>query len=207
MVAITLEAATRAAQAQPPTSPPPPTSTPQAPRLYANVDTRCRTGIGSNSKVIATLAAGTTADMLARNSAEGAWLVKLPDGSASCWVRALDASPGGDFQNLPEATAESIVHQIPVAPVNLVWDFTCSYKSGVLYGIQSSLAWTDLASDANGFRIYRQDVQVADLPSEVRQFSDTADVVIGTPFTYSVEAYNEAGASPRLSKTLPFVCK
>ncbi len=77
----------------------------------------------------------------------------------------------------------------------------------MLYTITIDLSWVDTTNDANGFRVYRQDTLVADLPSDVTKYSDTADVVIGTSLTYSVEAYNDVGVSPRLSHTIGSVCK
>ena len=63
------------------------------------------------------------------------------------------------------------------------------------------------ASDANGFRVYRQDALVADLPANVTSYTDIGRVEQGTDLTYSVEAYNDAGVSPRLSHTIASVCK
>jgi hypothetical protein len=78
---------------------------------------------------------------------------------------------------------------------------------GVLYEITIKLSWVNTASDANGFRVYRQDIQIADVPAGTTSYTDTSKVELGTELTYSVEAYNDAGASPRLGKTLASVCK
>jgi hypothetical protein len=207
LVALTFESATRSAQAHPPTLTPPATATAASPRLFVSADTKCRSGLTSNSKVLAVLTAGTTADMVGRNSAYGAWLVSLPNSAVTCWVAALASSPGGDFQHLPEATSEAVTLQLPAAPVELSWPFFCSYKAGVLYEITIDLSWMDTANDANGFRVYRQGTMIAELPAGVMSYTDKADVVIGTELTYSVEAFNEAGASPRLSHTFDSVCK
>ncbi|HET6846467.1 MAG TPA: hypothetical protein VFH29_06500, partial [Anaerolineales bacterium] len=83
----------------------------------------------------------------------------------------------------------------------------CTYVDGVLYEINTDLSWTNTANDANGYRVYRQDTLVADLPANVTNYADKGRVELGTSLTYSVEAYNDAGASPRLSRTIPFVCK
>lgn len=209
MVALTFEAATHVAQTTAPLSPPLLAVTPtfQAPRLYVNSDAKCRTGTGSNSKVVATFTAGTTLEMVGQSSAGGAWLVKAPTGPLICWIRVLDSSPSGSFQDLPDVTPEPSVHQLPAPPMELSWPFYCSYVSGVLYKITINLSWIDSATDANGFRIYRQGQLIGDVPADVFAFSDTANVVLGSELTYSVEAYNDAGASSRLVKTFPSVCK
>lgn len=209
MVALTFEAATHAVQSRAPTLLPLLVATPtfQNPRLYVNSDAKCRTGTGSNSKVVASFTAGTTLEMVGRSTAEGGWLVKVPDGSAMCWIRVLESSPGGSFQDLPEVTPEPSTHQLPSAPVEMSWPFYCSYVAGVLYKITINLSWIDTANDANGFHVYRQDQLIADVPFDTKAYSDTTNVVLGSQLTYSVEAYNDAGVSPRLVKSLDSVCK
>lgn len=209
MVAATFQEATRTAQSRPPTLAPQIAATPtfDPPRLYVNTDVKCRSGIGPDFKVVAELPAGVTLDMVGKDTAEAAWLVLVPGSPLPCWVRAQDSSPGGGFQNLPEVTPQPGGGQVPAAPTNLNWPFYCAYVDGVLYKITTSLSWSDAANDANGFRVYRQDTLVADLPANVMSYTDTGNVTLGTDVTYSVEAYNDAGASPRLSRTITSVCK
>ncbi len=206
LVALAFEAATRTAQARPPTVAPSATPTFEKPRLYVNSNVQCRSSTSANSKVIAALTAGMTLDMIGKDSADSAWLVQVPGGAAPCWVRAADSSPGGSFQSLPEVTPQPPSGHVPAAPTDLSWPFLCTYKDGVLYTIKTALSWDDTAGDANGFRVYRNDQMIADLGADARAYADTADVVLGSNLTYGVEAYNEAGASPRLVKTIPKVC-
>jgi hypothetical protein len=207
LVAMTFEAATQSAAMQPPTAPPAYTATFVAPRLYIKIEVQCRTGIGSNFKVLATLPAGTLVDMVGRYSAQAAWLVQVPGSPSPCWVLAQDSSPSGSFDGLPEVTPQPGSGLPPSAPTVLNWPFYCTYVDGVLYEIKTNLSWTNTASDANGFRVYRQEVLVADLPASLTSYSDTGRVELGTNLTYSVEAYNDAGTSPRLSHTIASVCK
>jgi len=207
LVAMTFEAATLSAQRQPATTTPQATPTFTPPRLFINTEVECRRGIGPNFKVIGSLVAGSMVDMLGRSSAEGAWLVALPGEAEPCWVRAQDSSPGGSFEMLPEVTPQGGSGLPPAAPTVLNWPFICTYIDGVLYEITTDLSWTNAATDANGFRVYRQDALVADLPANVTRYTDTGRVEEGTSLTYSVEAYNDAGASPRLSHTISSVCK
>ena len=209
LVALTFEAATRSAQLQTPTPPPEIAFTPTfAPaRLYLNTEVKCRSGIGADFKVLATLPAGAMLEMVGKDSAEAAWLIQVPGSPQTCWVRALDSSPSGNFQNLPEVTPQPGSGRPPPAPINLSWPFYCSYVDGALYEITIKLSWVNTTSDANGFRVYRQDTQVADVPADVTTYTDISKVELGTDLTYSVEAYNDAGASGRLSQTIASVCK
>jgi hypothetical protein len=207
LVAMTFEAATRSAAQQPATLTPAPTATLSPPQLYIKNEVQCRSGLGPNFKVLAVLPAGTMADMVGKYTALAAWLVQVPGNPSTCWVMAQDSSPSGSFENLPETAPQPGSGQPPSAPTSLNWPFYCSYVDGVLYEITTNLSWTNTAGDANGFRVYRQETLVADLPASVASYTDKGRVELGTDLTYSVEAYNDAGVSPRLSRTIASVCK
>ena len=207
LVVLTFGAATQAAALR--TPPPAEEATPtfSPPRLYVNTEVQCRSGIGADFRVLGTLPAGTMLDMVGKASAQGAWLVRLPNSAETCWVGALDSSPSGDFQALPEVTPRPGSGAPPAPPTNLSWPFYCNYVEGVLYEITIKLSWMYSGSDANGFRVYRQDTQIADLPVTQTSYTDISKIELGTDLTYGVEAYNEAGASPRLKHTIARVCK
>ncbi len=209
LVSKTFSAATRTAQAAPPTLPPLPkaTATLDKPRLYVNTNIQCRTGTRSNFKVVATLPAGTIVDMIGKDSAEGAWLVTIPNSTINCWVQIQDSSPSGSFQMLPEVTPQPTTQQLPTAPIGFNWSFFCDYGQGVIYKVTIKLSWSTAGSEVNGFRVYRGDTQVAELPADITSFSDTAEVTLGTDLSYSVEAYNDAGVSPRHNLTIHSICK
>ncbi len=207
LVALTFQAATQSAANNPPTSPPAATATMAPPRLYVNADVKCRSGIGSNFRVVVTFPAATTVDMIGKDSADAAWLVQVPNSADTCWIQAQESSPSGSFQALPEMTPQPSTEQLPSAPIALSYPFFCAYEQGLLYKVTIKLSWTNTAADANGFRVYRENVLVAELPADTTSFTDTADVQIGSSVTYSIEAYNDAGASPRLSHTIGSICK
>jgi hypothetical protein len=170
-------------------------------------DVNCRSGIGGDFKILAELPRGTAVVMVGKASAQGAWLVQVPNSTLTCWVRAEDSSPSGDFQGLPEVTPQPSAALPPAPPTNLSWPFYCSYVEGALYEITIRLSWVNPTDGANGFRVFRQDAQIADVPAAVTTYTDTSRVVVGTDLTYSVEAYNEAGASTQLRQTIHSVCK
>jgi hypothetical protein len=209
LVAATFQAATRAASLHTPTPFPSPAATPTIakPLLYINNNANCRTGTSPNFKVVAALSAGTTVELIGRDTPQSAWLIKIPNSTDSCWVMAQDASPSGGYQSLPEVTPQPSTQKPPNAPAIVGWPWICSYSNGVIYKFTVNLSWIDVTHTANGFRIYRADAQIADLPASTTSFTDTADVVIGTQLTYGVEAYNDGGASPRAKQTINSICK
>ena len=203
LVAMTFQAATQSSGAKPTEPAPTPTTRPS---LYINNTVPCRTGTKPNFRIVATFNPGTVVEMLGKNTADSAWLVKLPNSGGFCWVLAQDASPSGSYGNLPEVTPQPSTQKLPVAPASLSWPFICSYVQGNVYEVKINLSWTNYANDANGYRVYSFDTQITDLPDSITTFSDSTNVNLGSQLIYSVEAYNDAGVSPRKSITINSIC-
>ncbi|MFZ1043246.1 MAG: hypothetical protein WCA79_00390 [Anaerolineales bacterium] len=207
LVALTDQAATQSAHLSTATLPPP-TSTPTfvKPLLYINDNTQCRTGTSSNFQAVAALSAGVTVELIGKDTPQSAWLIKVPNNADTCWVLAGDGSPSGDYESLPEVTPQPSTQKPPGIPVFVSWNYYCTYSNGVLYKATVNLSWIDPANDANGFRVYRQGTQIADLPTKTTSIIDTVEVVTGTDLSYSIAAYNDAGISPQQTKTLQSIC-
>jgi len=208
LVALTDQAATRSASLNTPT-PLSITGTPTfvKPLLYINDNAQCRTGTSPNFKVAATLSTGITVELIGKDTAQSAWLVKVPNSADTCWVLAGDGSPSGNYESLPEVTPQPSTQKPPAIPGPISYPFFCTYSNGVIYKATVDISWIDPAHDANGFRVYRQGALIADLPAATTTVTDKTDVVIGTDLTYSIEAYNDAGLSPRRTITIQSICK
>ena len=208
LVALTDQAATQSAHLSTPTLLPP-TSTPTLakPLLYINVNTQCRTGTSTNFQTISALNKGITVEMIGKDTSQSAWLIKAPNSAGTCWVLAGDASPSGDYESLPEVTPQPSTQKPPGTPAFVGWPWFCTYSNGVMYKATVNLSWIDPANDANGFRVYRQGTQIADLPATKTSVIDTTEVVIGTDLPYSIAAYNDAGMSPQRTITIQSICK
>ena len=207
LVAMTFQAATESAARSLGARTLSPLATPTSkPALYINNNIPCRTGTKANFKIVTTFSPGTIVDMVGKNTADSAWLVKLPDGAGTCWVLAQDASPSGSYESLPEVTPQSSTQKPPAIPGSVSWPYICSYVQGNVYEVKINLSWTNAINDANGYRVYRFETQVADLPSNTTTFSDTTNVNLGSQLAYSVEAYNDAGVSPRKTITINSIC-
>ena len=208
LVALTDQAATRSASLSTPT-PLSITATPTfaKPFLYINDNAQCRTGASPNFQVVAALSTGITVELIGKDTAQSAWLVKVSNSGSTCWVLAGDGSPSGDYESLPEVTPQPSTQKPPNVPIFAGWPWFCTYSNGVIYKATVDLSWIDPAHDANGFRVYRQSTLIADLPAATTTVTDKTDVVIGTDLTYSIEAYNDAGLSPRRTITIQSICK
>ena len=186
--------------AGPPAATPSPTTavTPTAttkPTLFINTDgAKCRSGPGPDFKEIASFATGTTVDMIAKDTSDGYWLVKDPTSGSSCWVFVQDATPSGSFDVLPEITPPPVAVEPPGKPGKGSWNYSCDDTS-----FTAILGWTAPTGTVNGYRVYRDGTQVANLESSTTTYTETIDFVYGSSVSYSVEAFNEAGAGPQVT--------
>lgn len=198
IVAMTLQAqglATSPASTATITASPVPATATTKPTLRINTNNAtCRSGPSPDSKEIASFASGTTVDMIAKDTADGYWLVKDPASGSSCWVQVQDATPSGSFDLLPEVTPQVSVQKPPGAPGRVNYSFTCYDTS-----LTTTLDWSAPAGAVNGYRVYRLGSKVADLAANATTYTETTDFTIGSSMSYAVEAYNDAGASPQLT--------
>ncbi len=207
LVALTFESVTQTASASTPTPLPSPLPSPTAqPMLYINVNAKCRSGVTSNFKVIATFTPGMSVELIGRDTPASAWLVRVPNSADMCWVSAQDGSPAGNFQSLPEVTPQPVAGKLPTIPGPISWPYYCTYLRDVHYKLTIQISWMNIGHDANGFRVYRNDVQIADVPADITTIKDETEIIVGTQLRYSVEAYNDAGASPRQTITTNQLC-
>jgi len=169
--------------------------------LTVSDNTNCRSGPGVNYQIVATLPAGTSVQIIARYSAENYWIVTTPDLSGNCWISGEFAAVSGSIENLPEMTPAPVkVSAAPARPSSLYYNYDCTNYPQVTV----TLTWGDAANNEDGYRLYRYDVLIAELPANATQYVDTATIAGGL-LTYSVEAFNAAGESPPRSES--FSCK
>jgi hypothetical protein len=161
------------------------------PMLFINTNSaKCRSGPGIDFKVIATFPAGANVMMLARDSADGYWIVQDPATDAQCWVQAQDSTPSGSFEALPEMTPQAVSITVPNKPSRGAWNFSCDNTT-----LTTILAWNAPSGPINGYRIYRQGNQIADVPASQTTYTDKIPFTFGSSMTYAVAAYDDAGLS------------
>jgi hypothetical protein len=182
-----------------------PTATATAkPQVTINVGgAACRNGPSLNEGILTSLAAGTVVDMIAKDTADGYWMVKDPASGSSCWVQMQDGTASGSFALLPEVTPQATEAQpsTPARPGSSAnfnyWQYDCG-------GGTVSLQWLDNADNEAGYRIYRNGQMIAELPAGSTSYTDAIYLGIG-PLEYSIRAYNDAGESAPLN-TPGFSC-
>ncbi len=204
LVALTDQAATQSAHLKAPTISPP-TSTPTfaKPFLYINDNTQCRTGTSANFKAVAPLSRGVTVELIGKDTLQSAWLIQAPNNVGTCWVLAGDGSPSGDYESLPEVTPQPSTQSAPV-PLNkgdIIINFSCSYPGSSGESVTTSLSWF-APKDANGYRVFRGNTQIADLPAGTTTYQDTAIIVPAGSVSYGISVYNDAGESAETNITI-----
>jgi hypothetical protein len=164
---------------------------------------QCRSGPGANFDLIASYASGTTADLIAKDTADGYWLVKDPGTGNSCWLGMQEAAATGSHELLPEVTPQANTAQdVPAKPGSSAafdyWEYACGAGS-----VTVNLRWIDAADDETGYRIYRLGELIAELAAGSTSYTDSLSG--GGSLSYSIRAYNAAGESAPLN-TPSFSC-
>lgn len=181
------------------------TPTYSVPMLEVEEPTNCRSGPGQVYEIITVFQPGAKAEIVGRSTENNWWLINNPFGSGTCWISAEFATVSGSESTVnvvtppPPATAN-----LPSPPSISNWDYSCSYDSSGP-SITFNLTWSDRAVDETGYRIYRNDELVAELPPNSSSFSEVVDVESNEKLTYRLEVFNSTGASS--TSPISFSCQ
>jgi hypothetical protein len=170
---------------------PSPSATPMA---VIKTTAACRSGPAETYKSITDVNPNQKAAVLGKDPSGNYWLIETASGE--CWVAAQSVTITGNIQTIPEVTPPPPTPEVgvPARPGKLSANASCSIGSTT-----NILTWTDNANNENGYYVFRNGNQISDLPANSTTYADTANISPGTPITYSVQAYNEAGVSPQLT--------
>ncbi|MBI1792813.1 MAG: SH3 domain-containing protein [Chloroflexi bacterium] len=172
------------------------------PMLVVNEAANCRSGPGIDYEIITSASAGVKAEIVGKDTADNYWLIKTPNGNGTCWISGQSATASGSYADLPEVTPEAAKADVPSRPGSLFYNFTCT-NGGT--SVTTNLSWSDTANNENGYRVYRFDTMIADLPANSSAYTDITNITYGSTLTYYIEAYNTAGVSQR--RTASFSCQ
>jgi hypothetical protein len=193
-----------------------------APMATFTKNANCRIGPGTAYDVVTSLIEKQEVLLKGRNSDNSWWWALLPDSRAHCWVSDSVVEVIGPVVELPIIAAPPLPTDVPkytpmpptpkpptpkqptpkpptpqpsppAAPTKLVISSrTCSDKA---YSV--TLSWKDNAGNELGYRVYREAQLIAKLKANATKYKDNPPG--SGPYTYNVEAFNEAGASGRPS--------
>lgn len=198
--------------------PPPESGTPT---VTVSTATNCRTGPGQAYSSIYGLPVGISAEVVGKNTSTNYWIIKIPNGSGTCWLWGQYATVTGDTSGLqnvsipptptltitPTFTPTKVVLQPPSAPSNLSQTHICSIGfTWNIYSFDGTITWQDTSNNEDGFRVYSfddnltgaADILKGTVAANVTSFNFNTSS-FGPSSTIKVEAFNNAGASTRVS--------
>jgi hypothetical protein len=171
------------------------TPTYSVPMLKVDEPTNCRSGPGQNYEIVTTFQAGANAEIVGRYPENNWWLINNPFGSGTCWIWGEFATVSGSTWTVPSVTPPPpATAGLPAPPSIANWDFSCSFDSGGP-NVTFNLKWSDRAVDETGYRIYRNDELVTELPANSSSFSEVVSVEENEKMTYRLEVFNSTGAT------------
>ncbi len=189
------------------------TPTPSVPEVNVTSATNCRTGPGTEYDLLYTLQPGQVAQIIGKDSADNYWIINYPGGTM-CWLWGQYAVVSGNIAALAEyPVPPTPTLSLPANPSNLKVQVSCSLKHNgtlLIYNeVNVNLSWHDNATNEEGYYVFRNGDLLATLGANESSFSDSttlpALVVQGNPapsITYAVQAFNGAGKSNKVSKTV-----
>ena len=188
------------------------TATPSVPEVSVSSATNCRTGPGTEYDLLYTLQPGQVAQLVGKNTPNSYWIINFPGGT-TCWLWGQYAAVSGNVSGLPEYPAPATpTASAPAGPTGFKAKVSCSMrKVGMLFvnDVSVKLTWQDNATNEEGYRVFRDGDLLATLGANENSFSDSTTLpalyIVGNPppsVTYAVQAFNSAGKSNKVSKTV-----
>ena len=181
------------------------TPTYSIPMLEVDEPTNCRSGPGQNYEIITVFQSGASAEIVGRYPENDWWLINNPFGEGTCWIWGEFATVSGSHWTVPSVTPPPpATAGLPTPPSISNWDFSCSYSSP-RPNVSFNLTWSDRAADETGYRIYRNNELVTELPPNSGSFSEVVEVEENENITYRLEVFNSTGASS--ASPISFSCQ
>ena len=128
------------------------------------------------------------------------WVVSTVKGE--CWVTGELATPSVNFSVVPTVTApptpQGGAPQAPTFPQKDGWTWFCDGAGNT----EVTLNWNDNADHEIGYRVYRNGELIMELPANTTSFNENIAYPGEQGLTYTVEAFNEVGASSGSTEAL-----
>ncbi len=186
---------------------PSPTITPtySVPMLTVNENTNCRSGPGQSYDILVTIMAGKSVEIVGKHENETYWVVNVDGLDDPCWIWGEFSTTTGSYWTVPVMTPPATQAPSPASqPTNLNYTYFCTYN-GTNSDVTVTLSWNDPSDNELGFRIYRDDTMVTELPPNSKKFSENITADSTDTISYSVTSFNAVGESSRAS--ISFSCQ
>jgi hypothetical protein len=207
--ALTLQAPSDTPGPPTQTGAPSATGTPTIPVVTVSSASNCRTGPYIYYDLLWTMQPGLTAEVVGKHTSSGTWVIKYPGGQ--CFLYGAYATVSGNTAALPEfPQPPTPTPSKPAAPENFKASTSCSPGDILFFqDLHVELTWTDVATNEEGYRIYRNDELILTLGANTTSAEDDTSIggffLIVTPggptatpypgHKYSIRAYNGNGNS------------
>lgn len=204
--ALTVQAAINSSEATQPLASPASsgsesiTVTPTYSKPVASVGdvTNCRTGPGVNYERVTQILPGTSVDIVGFFP-PNYWIVSTSAGN--CWVSGEFTTPVGSYLAVPTVPPPATPQGGSPDNISLQkWDISCDYVKNEASVI---IRWADKDGET-GYRVIRNNEQVAELAANSTEFTETITLLAGQSVGYSIVVFNGAGSNS--SKTITLSC-
>ncbi len=160
--------------------------------------TNCRTGPGVNYERITQITPQDAVEIIGFYP-PNYWVVMTDAGP--CWVAGEFVTPSGSLAAVPTVTAPPTPQGGAPENVSLQqWNVSCNYATNEA---EVSIRWTD-KDDESGYRVFRNNQLVAELPANSAEFTETITLLAGQSVGYYIVAFNAVGDTN--SKTITLSC-
>ena len=185
------------------------TPTPAVPMVTVSQATNCRMGPSTQYDQISALDVGQSAQIVGKYTAGNYWIIDTPGGSGTCWLWGQYATTSGNTGSLPEMVPPPTptptftpTPSIPTGPKHFGSSGTCTVASVFFFNVHVALTWQDLATNEDGYYVYRNGTLLATLPANSTSYKDDATLariykLPGPPpsIDYQLQAFNSQGNS------------
>jgi hypothetical protein len=181
-----------------PTIPPTNTVTPtySVPMLHVREATNCRTGPGKAYELIVLYPVNQTLEIAGRYEPGNFWLVKSTESpTGTCWLWGEFVEIIGSYWTLPSVTPPPTpVASITPLPQELPlpeFRYSCDPVGNTF---SFHVTWKDRGQETR-YRIFRDGLQVAQLPVGSTTYSETISMPARQSAEYYIQVYNATGSA------------
>jgi len=168
------------------------TPTYSVPVLTVRESTNCRTGPGEAYEIVFTYVAGKKLEIAGRYVPGNFWLVKSSESpTGTCWLWGEYVDVAGSYLSVASVTPPpTSTAQPPQAATLLEWTYQCEGRT-----ISFAVTWRDNANNETGYRIFRNEEPLAELPANSTTFAELFTPPEGKGAAYAIQVYGPGGSA------------